>query len=225
MSEPTATVPEPWAAASVGDPVSGRGPTEPFPGVAFPIFEGSRSVVVELECVGGGPFSVELGDSMMLGQAPLSGMCDGTSRLAWPITERTGSTLYVRVGDGVDWTATPTFSAEEFVYDAAITVDCEGFSEVYSALWNADSGLALQAIDEAEWSERVDQATADLRALATSAQSELGAAFAELHVVVTDPGRTVGMILNDATVPSIDTITVACNANHTPVITTAEFGG
>ena len=51
--------------------VSGTGPTG-FPGVDFPLEAGARSVAVEFEC-SSGPYTVELSDSMMLGQPPYSG--------------------------------------------------------------------------------------------------------------------------------------------------------
>ena len=227
-ADPATAVTEPHgsAVASVGEAVSGTGPTETFPGVEFPVPEDARSVVVEFECAGGGPFWVELGDSMMLGQAPLSGTCDGKTRLAWPVTERTGSTLGVGVGEDVGWVATPTFSTEDFVYDPALTADCASFSEIYSALSNADIGLThYQAFSEGDWSVRVDRAAADLADLATSAQSSLGPAFGELQGVVSDPGRTVGVALNDVAQGSLGVITAACNMNQTPLVVVAEFGG
>lgn len=222
--------PEPSASVSVtaaaGEAVSGNGPTESFPGIAFPIPDDARSVVIDFECAGGGHFTVELGDSMMLGQAPLSGICDGPTRLAWPVTDRTGSTLGVGVAEGVDWVATPTFSSADFVYDPALTAECERFSQVYSALTNADAGLThYQAFDEAEWTARVDQAAADLGTLATSAQSALGESFAQLQAIVSDSSRTVGFSLSADTQAPIATINAACNTNHTPVIVMAEFGG
>jgi len=176
--------------------------------------------------VGGGNFSVEIGDSMMLGQAPLSGTCDGASELSWPISERTGPTLSVIVPEGIEWVATPTFSTEEFASDFDLKSDCGQFSDVYSALMNADTGYThYNAFDAAEWTSRVDRAAAELDTLATAAQSPLGDALTQVYTVVSDPGRTVGSVLTaDAQAP-IGEISEACNANQTPLILKAEFGG
>lgn len=212
------------AAALDGESVSGTGPTG-FPGVDFEIPAGARSVVIAFDCEGGGAFSVELGDSMMLGQAPAGGTCDGTQQLSWPVTEQTGPTLSVTVGEGVTWTASPTFSDAEFARDDALAADCDRFSEIHSALINADTGYThYGAFPASEWETRVDEATADLDALAAAAQSELGTAFAELKGIVDDPDRAVGAVLNGTEEP-VGVIILACNANQTPVITHAEFGG
>jgi hypothetical protein len=120
--EPTASTPSAGAAGEAAA-VSGVGPTG-FPGVEFPIPADARSVVIDFVCDGGDSFSVELGDSMMLGQAPLGGTCDGGGAPAWPVTEQTGSTLSVRVGEDVAWVATSEFSPEEFATDAATAADC-----------------------------------------------------------------------------------------------------
>lgn len=224
-ASPSTAGPSPSSSPVRAESASGTGPTV-FPGVDFPIPADARSVVVDFDCAGGGTFSLELGDSMMLGQAPLSGTCDGTTQLAWPVTERTGPTLYVVVSEGVDWVATPTFSSEEFAFDAAITADCEGFSNVWSALQNADTGYTdYNAFDAAEWTSRVDRALDDLESLAASSQSRLGDTFAQFQSVVTDPAPTVGSVMTAAARDTIGSITQACDANQTPLILKGEFGG
>lgn len=222
---PEDPAPEPSATALTGEPVSGRGPTESFPGVPFPIPSGARSLVLDFECTGGDSFSVELGDSMMLGQAPLTGSCDGVQELAWPVPGGTGSTLYVTIPEQVDWVASPRFSTAEFAVDAALAGECEAFSEVYSAFVNADVGYThYDAFDAAEWATRVDEASAELGTLAEGSQTTLGDAFAQLRLIVSDPGRTVGEALTGTEDP-IGRIHHSCATNHTPVITMAEFGG
>ncbi|MFC8683493.1 hypothetical protein ACFT30_18435 [Microbacterium ureisolvens] len=224
-SAPADPTPEPAAAVPAGDAISGVGPI-PFPGMEFPIPEGARSVVVDFECAGAGYFSVELGDSMMMGQAPVSGHCDGISELAWPITELTDGTLSVAIPDGVPWVATPTFSADEFGNDGALAADCSRFAEIYSAFFNADSGYThYSAFDATEWASRVDRAVADLSALAASSQSELRPAFGQLRGLVAGDDRTVGAIVTVGVQAAIAPISEACNKNQTPLILTGEFGG
>jgi len=220
---PTTSQAEPTAIAAA--PVSGTGPTG-FPGVDFPIPDDARSVTIDFECADG-VYTVELGDSMMLGQGPLFGTCDGVVPLSWPITERTGPTLSVGVADGVDWSATPRFSTDEFAYDSALTADCERFAGVYSALMNADSGYThYSAFDETEWAARVDRATEELATLASTAKSDLAASFRMLESMVRDPDRAVGAAASTvAFQEATGGISQACNANHTPVILSAEFGG
>ena len=221
----TSTPPESSATALLSEAVSGLGPTEHFPGVAFPIPEGARSVVVDFDCSGGHPFSVELGDSMMLGQAVFTGVCEGTRQLAWPVTVRTGPTLLVMIPDGVEWVASPRFSTDEWVFDTDVTADCDAFSENYSAFVNADAGFThYDAFDATEWTTRVDRAAAELNALAEASQTALADSLTQLHMVVTDSQRTVGAVL-DGTSNPLGQIHQVCDANQTPIVVLAEFGG
>ena len=217
----------PSAGASAGalGPVSGSGPTG-FPGHDFPIPADARSVVIDFSCEGDGMFSLELGDSMMLGQAPLGGACGESTALSWPVTDRTGPTLSVGIEEGVDWVATPAFSTEEFATDAAVAADCAAFIDVYSAFVNADTGYtSYRAFGEDEWVDRVDRAAGELGTLAATAQSSLAESFAGLHQAVVDPARTVGAVLSPAADERIASIHRVCNANQTPLVVRSEFGG
>ncbi|TQJ30284.1 hypothetical protein [Microbacterium sp. SLBN-146] len=208
-----------------GETVSGVGPTT-YPGVDFALAEGARSIAIEFECSGGATFYVEVGDSMALGQAQVEGSCEGATTLAWPITDRTGHTLGVTLPDDVAWTATPTFSAEEFPYDAAIEADCEAFASVSSELSNADMGYTYyEAIDADEWAARIAGAEPRLRALVEDAESELREQFGALESVVSDPGRQVGHAITAAGYEIMAEISRTCNVNQTPLITMGEFGG
>jgi hypothetical protein len=225
---PSASTPEASSAvATTGAPLSGVGPTG-FPGHAFEIPPDAQSMTLILECAGGGDFSVELGDSMMMGQSPLSGHCTGATELAWPLTAATEPSLSVTVPDGVAWSATPSFSTAPFASDAALGSDCAAFSAVNSAFLNADSGyLHYDAFGAEEWTARVTGATADLEALAADAASPLRDAFAGIHDIVTTAPIAPGTVLEvlAAAAPQAEEITAACNANHTPWIFTSEFGG
>lgn len=231
-SDPSPTATSAAAAASTtaldGVSVAGRGPTDPFPGISFPIPGDARSVEIDFTCEGGARFSVELGDSMMLGQAPLSGTCDGTHLLAWPVTERTGSTFMVMVPGDVDWSASPRFSTTEFAADSTITADCETFSAIYSALNNADTGYGMyQAFDEAEWTTRVDDATAQLKVLADESRSDLADDFARLIAILSERDRVIGESLpyTAGAGDPMNDIGQTCDINQSPLIVTGEFGG
>ena len=204
--------------------LSGTGPTG-FPGVEFALEAGSRSVSVEFTC-GGGRYTAELSDSMMLGQAPLSGECaESPVTLTRPITDRTTETLSVIVDEGVDWTATPTFSDEQFGADTALAADCAQFSVIYSAFTNADYGYTFYGeLDADQWAARIDEASAELEALAGSAQSELRENFEQLAPLVSARTDQVGEILAPEIQASISAISNACDANQTPLILRGEFG-
>lgn len=218
--------PTPTASASPSPAgVSGTGPTG-FPGVDFPLEDGARSVSVEFAC-GSGLYTIELSDSMMLGQAPYSGECAASPvTLTWPITERTTETLSIIVDEGVDWTATPTFSDANFGSDAALAADCEHFSVIYSAFTNADYGYTFYAeLDADQWAARVDQASTELESLAGSARSELRESFEQLVPLVSARVDQVGEILGPELQAPISAISNACDANQTPLILQGEFGG
>ena len=203
--------------------MSGVGPVD-FPGGPFPIPDGARSVVIAFECDGDGPFTVELGDTMALRQAPIGGTCGSLAELAGPILFETRRLLTVYVGDGVAWTATPHFSADEFQTDAALATDCEGFSAVYSAFTNADSGYgAYGAFGEDEWTERVRTATAQLAALAGASTSPAAEALATMRdATVTLPETGTAGVVVSALSTGIGHL---CDVNQTPLILSAEFGG
>lgn len=228
-ADPATVAVDPSVDESPADPppvetVAATGPTG-FPGIDFPIPAYARSLAIEFTCDGGGPFSVELGDSMMLGQAPLTGVCGGPTTLAWPVGERTGSTLSVTVADDVEWSASFAFSEDEFPTDEALAVECEQFSESLSALLNADNGLLVYgAIDEAEWRERVSTATDELSAL-TSSTAELSDAFTALLTLAGDPSVAPGFMNGPAAQQSLQQASSLCDANQTPVTIMSEFGG
>lgn len=208
-----------------GAAVTGSGPA-PFPGVAFAFPDGDwRSLTLDFECEGGGPFAVAFGDSMDLDQSSLHGRCDGTTTLDWPLRPRMKQTVTVMVGEGVPWKATPHFSTTELMTDPAIEDDCAAFSDVYSAIFNADAGYAqYDDIQEAEWNERVDAASDDLATLADSSTSSLAAPFAELVTAVRSPQRVAGS-LRTTIDPMVLTISQACAVNQTPFQINAEYGG
>lgn len=223
-STPPAESAEVIATVSVTGPaLRGTGPSPDAPGLDLRVPEGTRSVTVDLTCEGGGPFHVELGDSMMLGQALLRGTCDGTTTLAWPFTAETAQTLSVWVLDGVDWEAVPHYSTAEFESDPALTSECAAFAAVYSDLSNAELGYTeYRAFGADEWTARVDAAAADLDALVARSETTLGPALTEVLSVARSAGRAPGSILAAAV---IDPIGAACDTNHSPLILTAEFGG
>lgn len=225
LGAPTPTVSTSESPSTPPAGLSGTGPTG-FPGVEFALEAGSRPVSVEFTCVGG-RYTVELSDSMMLGQAPLSGECAASPvTLTWPITDRTTETLSVIVDEGVDWTATPTFSDEEFAANAAVTADCERFGVIYSAFMNADQGYTLVGVlDSDDWTSRVEQASTELGALAALAQSELRQSFEQLVPLVATRTDQVGEILSPDMQAPISAISTACDANQTPLILLGEFGG
>ena len=206
------------------DRVSGVG-SAGFPGVAFPIPGDAKSVVISFVCDGSDPFSVELGDSMALRQSPLGGTCGEPVELAWPILPATGETLSVMVTGETAWSATPTFSTEEFAYDRALEADCTAFADVYSALTNADSGFVhYGAFDETDWRTRVDAATQELAALAAGSSSGIRVELESMSTALAETGRVPGQSMA-GTEAALGRVTVACNANHTPLVLSAEFGG
>nr|WP_201470424.1 hypothetical protein [Microbacterium hydrocarbonoxydans] len=205
-------------------PVSGTGPTAPFPGVDFPIPEGARSLELDLVCASDARITVEVGDSMATGQAVLEGTCGAAAQtMVWPISEKTSPTLNVWAPEGVAWTATPRFSTAEFVTDETIAAECAAFGDVYSALMNADQEYRhYQAFGLDEWTSRVDAAAADLAALANSSTSTMAPGFAQLLATLQSPDRVAGEV---SIINPNDLLGDACAVNHTPLVLNAEFGG
>jgi hypothetical protein len=228
--EPTVSAPSPsqspvtWTA----EPISGRGSSQGLlPDDALSVPDWARSVVMEFTCAGGAGYVAEIGNSMEQGHGPQMGTCDGTHELSWSVDESTGATLRMSLPPEVEWSALPRFSSEELVFDKAITAECERISAIYSALMNADDGLLHhRAFGTAEWGARVTQAAADLDALASSSETSLAEPFRQLHETVIAPEVVPGMLRGiPASDPSFAAIGEACNANHSPITMSAEFGG
>jgi hypothetical protein len=213
------------ATATTAETVTGRGPTV-VSGDDLVIPDTARSLVVDFECSGGGQYTLELGDAMMLGQGLPQGTCDGPQELSWPLVADTEPMLSITVPDDVEWTATPTFLPEEFATDATLEANCATFSETDSALMNADVGYTeYDAFGPDEWASRVDGAADTLAELEADAHPDIADAVADLRALVSAPDRTTGTALTDDARAAIGVVDRACNANHTPLILMGEFGG
>lgn len=104
---------------------------------------------------------------------------------------------------------------------------CSRISEIYSALFNADTGYTqYSAFGVEEWASRVDAASAELAHLANSAESSLHEAFIRMSAAVSDPNRVVGSAVTTAAAQEpLGEIGETCAVNQTPVTIQAEFGG
>lgn len=221
---PTSSATEDHPSSDIaGETVTGKGPTG-WPGVQFPIPGEARSVSIELSCDGNGYYSVELGDSMATNLATISGMCGAEEPLSWPVSKETVPSIAVTVDEGVRWTATSRFSTAEFPRDAAVTADCAAFTDVYSALINADQGFNnYDAFDETAWLARVEDASSQLAELAAASTSTLAVPLAEMGATVASASEAGTALLG--TDDALTQIGTACNANQTPYFVKAEFGG
>lgn len=206
--------------------VSGAGPrTEERIPLAVP--RATRTVLIELTCDAGSRFTAELGDAMMLGQAQLSGACDGSRTLAWPWTQGSSGMLSLWVGPEVSWSLDVTYSSEPFAQDAVLVDECGAYSQVFSQVSNADSGYGFYAAFGAqEWNERIDVAAAAVDALAASSRSALAEDFAAMRTVLADRSPIPGGMTEvqefwDVHRPIAET----CAWNHSEIVVYGEFGG
>lgn len=226
---PAAETPEPTATPT--DPPTlpadllngvGTGATEALE-VSVP--DGSRTITVDFTCDGEGGFSVEFGDSMALGQAILSGPCDGDHEMTWPLLPESQRTVNVWASDGTPWEAVVTFSPDPFDENPAVTAECAGFSDVLSQLQSADDGYGFYAaFGSREWYDRVDVATFDLAELHESSVTDLAPAFAVILEILRERDRVAGGAMEDVW-SEYGTISHICDQNQTPLVILAEFGG
>lgn len=231
--EGAAATPEPGGTASPssspaptveGTPLSGVG-SVPAPGIAFPIPDGTRSVMIDVECAGGTDYALELGASPRLDNRPLRGVCEGARTLTWAVDDHNVETLTVMMVGGVAWTATPSFSTAAVKSDPRIEADCMAFGEVYSAVMNADLGFrSYQAFDETEWQARIDGAADVLEKISEDASPELSVPFAQLLPILRAADRVPGEML-DATRDPMDAVNQSCFINQSVPTINAEFGG
>ncbi|WP_248170780.1 MULTISPECIES: hypothetical protein [unclassified Microbacterium] len=203
---------------------TGTGSAEQVP-LAVP--RGTRSILIDLVCDGDAWFTAEIGDSMMLGQSPLGGRCDGSRPLAWPWDAASSRMLMLTVGEGVDWTASVTYSTEPFPEDEVLTAECDRYSKISSEVTNADDGFGYYAaFGEEEWNTRIDAAAWGMTQLAESAQSALADDFAAMAALLAERSPIPGGMTEVTEYWEVQRpITEACSWNHSELITYAEFGG
>ncbi|MDT3329647.1 hypothetical protein [Microbacterium aquilitoris] len=202
---------------------SGTGPGP----VALDVPAGTQSVLVQLTCDPAERFTAELGDSMMLGQAPQSGSCDPDRVLAWPWEARSAPELTLGLAPEAEWAASVSYSSAPFPQDAALAEECELFSGVYSQVTNADEGYGFYAAFGAdEWNRRVDAAADAADTLAASSTTTLAPYLRSIHTVLAERSPIPGGMTEvqefwDAQNP----IAGICAVNHSEVYVLAEFGG
>lgn len=133
--------------------------------------------------------------------------------------------LRVFVPDGVRWVARATFSAEEFQGDPAVAADCAAYSSIFSLLSNADQGFShYDDLDEAEWRARATEGSTRLADLGASSETMLADLFTDFGANVGDPTRVVGNALDGSSETSA-LIARICDANQSPIVIMADYGG
>ncbi|MFI8633289.1 hypothetical protein ACIGEP_11890 [Microbacterium sp. NPDC077663] len=195
--------------------------------IALTVPGGTRTVRVDLTCGAESRFTAELGDAMMLGQAPLSGVCEGSRTLAWPWVAQSAPALSLWVEPDVEWTAVVTYSPEAFAQDEVLVEECAAYSQIHSQVTNADDGYGFYAAFGAdEWNARLDAAARAAEVLAASSQTALADEFAAVQVVLMErspiPG---GMTEVQEYWETQRPIAEACAWNHSEIVVHAEFGG
>ena len=220
-ADPTSE-PAPFAAQTL----SGEGSPDGTVSVPLEIPKEARSATIDFGCTGRDQFfSVELGDTMAHGGAPLVGLCDGVRRLMVAVDPSNPPALNVLVPEGVRWVATATFSPDEFQGDAAVTTDCADYSRAFSTLSNADIGYShYDAVDESTWRARVAESATSLSEAGARSETLLAPLFTDFAAALTDPALVVG----DALARTQDIgylIARICDANQSPIIITGEYGG
>lgn len=203
--------------------IAGSGPGA----VTLDVPAGTRSVQIQLTCDPAERFTAELGDSMMLGQAPQSGPCDPERVLSWPWEARSAPDLTLGLTPEVEWSASVSYLSEPFPQDAVLAEECELFSGVYSQVTNADEGYGFYAAFGAdEWNRRLDAAADAADMLAASSSTALAPYLRSLHTVLAERSPIPGGMTEvqefwDAQNP----IAQLCAVNHSEVYVLAEFGG
>jgi len=181
-------------------------------------------VSIDFTCDGSGPYVVELGDTMAENTAAISGLCGDQKPMMWPVTPDTLASIAVTVVEGSTWKAIPYFSTAESPRDAAVTAECTAFTDIFSALFNADQCYSnYKAFDAAVWSTRVQDASSQLEELAGESTSSLKPVLAAMLQTVasaTVPGTALA-----GTDDAVAHVRAACDANQTPSVINAEFGG
>ncbi len=210
----------------VAQPLSGVGSADGTVTVPLQVPKDAQSATVEFGCAGRGQFfSVELGDTMAHGGAPLVGLCDGVRRLTAAVDPAITPALRVLVPDGVRWVATVSFSTDTFQSNAAIAKDCADYSPLFSTLSNADVGFShYDAIDEPTWRANVRGAADALIDIGARSETLLASLFTDFGAALNDPELVVGDSLENTNDISY-LIARICDANQSPIVITGGYGG
>lgn len=213
-SEGAIAVEKSWPGVEFG----GTGPSSE----SITVPKGAKSIVIDFVCTGG-IFTLGMGGQM---EEDRSGACGGTRSYHLPLTGSRTLVVSVFLADDVSFGLTSVFSASMAEPDPAIAADCEQLSSITSSLHNARQGVALGDVTLDEWTASVEQADADLVALAETAVGIIGQQASALSAVIAEGHAHPDAFFARPQYLAASTLaSQVCEDNGTPLTILDEYGG
>lgn len=224
-SSSNAEPPAAAAAESATDPswpvVSFGGSGELSESVAVP--KGANSLIITIVCTDG-VFLISTGGDMSRDRR---GSCGGAQTYAIAVTHSADLIVSATMfNEDATFALTGEFSRAKTEPDASTASDCEVFSTIQSAVFNAKEGFKVGDVDGEDWVTVLAGTRADLEKLGKNPSGLIGQQVPALtEALAGDHAIPDSLAESKAFITGADLIGQACDANGTPLIILAEYGG
>jgi hypothetical protein len=190
-------------------------------GISVP--KGANSLVMTFVCTDG-VFYISTGGDMSMDRR---GGCGGAQTYAFSVTNQRDLVVSVSMfQEEATFALTGEFSRAKTEPDASTASDCEVFSTIRSAIVNARDGFEVGDIDGEDWLVVLQETRANLKKLSDNPDGLIGQQVTVLtEALAGDHAIPESLAESKPFITASDLIGQACDANRTPVIIMAEYGG
>jgi hypothetical protein len=190
-------------------------------GVAVP--KGANSLIITFVCTDG-MFYISTGGDMSMDRR---GGCGGAQTYSFSVTNHRDLVVSVSMFNlDATFALTGEFSRAKTEPDANTASDCELFSTIQSAVFNAKEGFKVGDVNGDDWLTILAETRADLNELSKNPNGLIGQQVSVLTETLTGDHATPDSLAESKQFMTASDLTgQACDANGTPLIIMAEYGG
>ncbi|MCP2030331.1 hypothetical protein L1277_000395 [Okibacterium sp. HSC-33S16] len=185
--------------------------------------KGANSLIITVVCTDGG-FLISTGGDMSKDRR---GGCGGAQTYTFSVTNSADLVVTTTMfKEDATFALTGEFSRDKTEPDVDTASDCEVISAIHSAVYNAKEGFKIGDIDGGDWLTVLAETRADLEKLGTNPSGLIGQQVMVLtEALAADHATPDSLAESKQFVTTSDLIGQACDANGTPLIIMAEYGG
>ncbi len=185
--------------------------------------KGAHSLIITFVCTDG-VFLISTGGDMSRDRR---GGCGGAQTYAIPVTHTANLIVSATMfNEDATFALTGEFSRAKTEPDASTASDCEAFSAIQSAVFNAKEGFTVGDVDGEDWVTVLAETRSDLEKLSKNPSGLIGQQVPALtEAMAGDHAIPDSLAESKPFVTATDLIGQACDANGTPLIVIAQYGG
>lgn len=190
-------------------------------GVSVP--KGANSLIITFVCTDGMSLISTGGDMSM----DRRGGCGGAQTYAVSVTGRADLVVTATLfSEDATFALTGEFSRDEAVSNASTASDCEVISAIQSDVSNAKDGFKVGDIDGDDWATVLAETRTDLEKVSKDPRGLIGQQVPALtQALEGDYAIPDSLFESKPFMTATDLIGQACDANGTPLVIMAEYGG